>query len=178
MIFTNCAVGTLAAYAPSADSPWNEQGVAHLTRRLGFSAPHTERTAILSENPTSLIDSMIDAAIAAPLSPQPVWGYWNYADYSNYDAERDLQIAEWLVKWQEDFYANPLRGKMTLFWSNHFVTQIEGYDCPSYLYQYHKVLQEHAFGNLKDFVRAIGLTPAMLIYLNGFENDKSQPNEN
>ena len=178
MILTNCAEGTLAPYIPSATSPWNEQRVAHLTRRLGFSASYADRTALLTETPTTLIDSMMDAALAAPLSPQPAWAYWNYTDYPDYDAVRDTQVAEWLVKWQEDFYANPLRGKMTLFWSNHFVTEIEAYDCPSHLYQYHKVLQEHSMGNLKDFIHAIGLTPAMLVYLNGLENDKSQPNEN
>jgi len=178
MVLTNCAEGTLDSYLPTATNPWNEQRVAHLVRRLGFSAPMSQRTTMLAANPNTLVDALVDAAIAAPLSPPPEWAYWTYSDYEDYDTMRDIQVAEWLIQWQEDFFAHPLRGKMTLFWSNHFVTQLESYDCPSHLYRYHKILQENALGNLKEFVRAIGLTPAMLVYLNGFENYKGQPNEN
>ena len=33
-------------------------------------------------------------------------------------------------------------------------------------------------GNFKDFVHAIGLEISMLLYLNGFQNEVSAPNEN
>nr|MBX2815725.1 DUF1800 domain-containing protein [Saprospiraceae bacterium] len=71
-----------------------------------------------------------------------------------------------------------LRDKMALFWSNHFVTQISEYACAPAAYKYLVCLQENALGNFKDFVRAIGLDAAMLIYLNGSGNFKAEPNEN
>ena len=46
------------------------------------------------------------------------------------------------------------------------------------MYQYHKVLQENALGNFKDFVNEIGRTPAMLFFLNGVQNTNLSPNEN
>ncbi|MBK9735222.1 MAG: DUF1800 domain-containing protein [Saprospiraceae bacterium] len=73
---------------------------------------------------------------------------------------------------------NGLRDRMSWFWGNHFVTKINSYVCPSWMYQYHNLLQKYALGNFKDFVRDIGLSPAMLIYLNNIQNTKFQPNEN
>jgi uncharacterized protein (DUF1800 family) len=68
--------------------------------------------------------------------------------------------------------------KLALFWHNHFVTRNEDYGCPSYLYQYHKLLQQYALGNFKTFVKEIGKTPAMLVFLNGVQNTRFNPNEN
>jgi hypothetical protein len=46
------------------------------------------------------------------------------------------------------------------------------------MYRYHSLLQKHALGNFKTFVSEIGLTPAMLIFLNNIQNTRFQPNEN
>jgi uncharacterized protein (DUF1800 family) len=73
---------------------------------------------------------------------------------------------------------NGLRDRLTWFWHNHFVTQLEKYICPSWMYDYHRLLQKHALGNLKDFVYEIGICPAMLVYLNNVQNTRFQPNEN
>jgi uncharacterized protein (DUF1800 family) len=70
------------------------------------------------------------------------------------------------------------RERLTLFWSNHFVTEYYDYNQAQYLYQYHSRLQQYALGNFKEFVSAIGLEPAMLKYLNGYSNKKKAPNEN
>ena len=67
---------------------------------------------------------------------------------------------------------------LTIFWHNHFVTQINEYDCAGYMVQYYNVLQKHALGNFKDFVSEIGLTNAMLVFLNGVDNNANRPNDN
>ena len=64
-------------------------------------------------------------------------------------------------------------------WMNHFVTELEGYGSYApYMFQYYNLMQTHALGNFKEFVRAVGINSAMLIYLNGFENTSNNPNEN
>jgi len=73
---------------------------------------------------------------------------------------------------------NNLRERLSFFWSNHFVTEYREYRCPGYLYQYYETLERHAIGNFREFVREIGLTPAMLMYLDGGRNRKGAPNEN
>ena len=178
MTVVNCATGSLAPFVPNAMMPWDIRRIAHLHRRLGYGITEMDRMTALSEDPQSHIDNLLDTAANAPLSPQPNWGYWTYQDYSDYDSSREPQLQEMWLNWFEDLIDNPIRGKLSVFWHNHFVTEQESYDCPPYLYQYHRKIQEHVFGNFKEFVREIGLEPAMLIYLNGAENTKENPNEN
>jgi uncharacterized protein (DUF1800 family) len=52
------------------------------------------------------------------------------------------------------------------------------YDCNSFLYYYINCLQRNAIGNFKTFVSEIGLTSAMLYYLDGVYNNGNNPNEN
>ena len=67
---------------------------------------------------------------------------------------------------------------MTLFWHNHFVTELEVYELAIYAYRYLNTIRTNCLGNLKTFVNEMGVTPAMLVYLNGDTNDKDSPNEN
>lgn len=46
------------------------------------------------------------------------------------------------------------------------------------LRRYQNALLEHAFGNYRDVLRAVALSPVMGDYLNGVNNDKAAPNEN
>jgi len=174
----NCTTGTLAPYASSAAWPWNRQRTAHLYRRLGFGAPFPVLEQALAQNPLALVDSLVDDALGAPLSAPPAWAGWTLNDYTDIEAQLEEQFVEWLRTWATDMLDNPLRGKLTLFWHNHFVTGFDTYVCPAYLYRYHKVLQQHCLGNFKEFVHEIGLTPAMLVYLNGLQNRRGEPNEN
>ena len=61
---------------------------------------------------------------------------------------------------------------------NHFVIQQQIVGHTPHLFQYYNLIQTHALGNFKEFVRAIGTTSGMLLYLNGFENTNTAPNEN
>jgi len=46
------------------------------------------------------------------------------------------------------------------------------------LRRYQNALLDHAFGNYRDVLRAVALSPVMGDYLNGVNNDKAAPNEN
>jgi hypothetical protein len=173
-----CETGGIEAYVPSIDNPWNKEKVAHLYRRIAFGASAATIDSGLLMTPEELVDSIIDDAITLPLREEPEWAFWNYGDYSDFDAESPLQ-RDFLYKgFMTDMIENGFRDKMTLFWSNHFVTQLEVYNCPSYMWQYYSLLQANGLGNFKTFVELIGLTPAMLVYLNGAENTAAEPNEN
>ena len=52
------------------------------------------------------------------------------------------------------------------------------YNHPAYTFRYYNNIQQNVLGNFKEFVRIIGLDDAMLMYLNGYENKNSAPNEN
>lgn len=176
-----CPTGTLSIYSPTVQNPWNRAKVIHLYHRMGFGATEQEITDALNQSPATLVDQFIDEAIAAPLSPSPVWADWSRQpidDYTNFEEEAYQHFIDWSVQWLKDMLTNGFRDKLALFWHNHFVTEWYTYYCSSYLYRYHKVLQENALGNFKDFVMAIGKTPAMLLYLDGNLNIANEINEN
>lgn len=173
-----CEAGTIQPYVPSAENPWDKQKVLHLYRRIGFGASFDQVESALTQNPGDLIDSLVDDAVNMPLTPAPEWAYWTWFDYTDPNTQigdhREFLYKQFML----DMLNNGLRDKLTLFWSNHFVTQIEVYDSPPYMFQYYTLLQQQALGNLKDFVSAVGLTPAMLVFLNGYQNTAAEPNEN
>ncbi len=180
----NCATGTLDPYVPSTERPWTRRRIAHLAKRMGFGASPAQIEAIYNSNtnPTDLVDTIIDNAIAKPITPEPEWAYWQVSDYGNPDTVGDQaiqQIYEWITTWIGEMASNNnFKEKLELFWHNHFVTRLDDYNCPSYMYQYHKILKENVLGNFKTFTHAIGTTPAMLVFLNGVQNTRFEPNEN
>ena len=174
----NCAVGTLSVYAPRAAKPWDRRRVQHLYRRMGFGAQPSEIEAALKRKPAELVDELVSSALNLALPPAPTWANMQYSEYQNFDQQIGPQYIEWTTRWMRDMYKNGFREKLALFWHNHFVTQGETYVCPSYLYGYHKILQQFCLGDFKAFVKAIGTSPAMLIYLNGVQNNRFSPNEN
>ena len=176
-----CATGTIAPYVPSAEQPWNRQRAMHLYRRMGFGATHAQLNTALTMNPTTLVNQLVNFALAAPLPDAPVWYDWTRQpidDYTDYDSEIYTHREEWAMQWLKDMLTVGFREKMALFWHNHFVTEWDTYGCSAYLYEYHKLLQQYALGNFKQFVYDMGINPAMLIYLNGNTNTKESPNEN
>ena len=182
MTTDSCNTSSLAIYVPSATLPWNARRVNHLYRRLGFGINMTGITAALSNTPENLVDSIIDDAINLPETPAPLWANFTYSHYINngldFDEETQNNHNEWRQQALNDLLNDGLRGTLTLFWHNHFVTELDTYYCSNYLYRYYNLLQTYCLGDFKEFVRAIGLNEAMLIYLNGFENTSAEPNEN
>lgn len=179
--YLNCAIGTLQEYVPNANAPWNEERVKHLFRRIGFGANREMIENALAQNPADLIDQLIDGAIAKPKFQKPFWADWAISDYDpdNLTAQVTEQFYEVVSRWSSEFLDNnALRAKLMLFWSSHFVTKAEVYNCPSYNYDYFRLLEEHSLGNFRDFAHEIGTAPAMLIFLNGVQNTRFEPNEN
>ncbi|MEW2920978.1 DUF1800 domain-containing protein [Muricauda sp. ANG21] len=176
--FINCNSSTLAPYT----TPLDELRAAHLYRRLGFSASVQTINAAVGQTADTLVDNLIDQALAAPVLPAPAWADWNN---SNYPADDDLarqlrraQLEEFTTAYGNSLLDNSVRDRLSFFWSNHFVTELDVYDCNQFLYYYINCLQRNALGNFKTFVHEIGLTSAMLYYLDGVRNRGNNPNEN
>ncbi|KPM32256.1 Putative signal peptide protein [Croceitalea dokdonensis DOKDO 023] len=151
-------------------------------RRLGFSASVDVINQGVGQSANALVDTLVGQAVNAPVIPPPAWSEWTNANYpEDDDLRRQLRRAQ-----REELYTaygnallnNNLRDRMSFFWSNHFVTEYGVYDCNSFLYEYVNCLQRNALGNFKTFVSEIGLTSAMLRYLDGAFNNRNRPNEN
>ena len=68
--------------------------------------------------------------------------------------------------------------KMTLFWHNHFATQANTIIYSQLLYRHHDLIRTNALGNFKQLTKDITIDAGMLIYLNGYKNQKGAPDEN
>ena len=174
----NCNNGTLSVYIPNGDNPWDISKVLFLFRRTGFSIKFSDVENYLNTNPPDLIDSLITNAKNMPLSPDPGWAHFDNADFNASGMNRGTFFRNHQKIVFQDFFDNGLRERLTLFWSNHFVTEYFMYNHPAYTFRYYNNIQANVLGNFKEFVRTIGLDDAMLMYLNGFENRNNAPNEN
>ncbi len=181
-ISTSCNTSSLSAYVPTTTNPWNEEKVNHIYRRLHYGASKAEVLAALQQTPEALIDSIVDAALATANTPTPSWANLSYQDFTDMGLDPDEQIQnnhdELGLDTFNRFLNDGLKGRLVLFWSNHFVTELDSYYCSNYLFEYYNLLQTHALGNFRDFVSDIGKCNAMLVYLNGYENTADSPNEN
>jgi uncharacterized protein (DUF1800 family) len=71
-----------------------------------------------------------------------------------------------------------IREKMTVFMHNHFATEVEQVSSPIIAFRHHKLLRENCLGNFKTMVKSVTVDMAILIYLNGYVNTKTAPDEN
>jgi uncharacterized protein (DUF1800 family) len=149
---------------------------------LGFSASIETIDQAVGLSAGALVDNLINQAINMAPTPAPTWADWNNSNYpADDDAAGQLrraQLEEWRLTYANGMLSNNLRERLSFFWSNHFVTEIDVYDCNSFLYYYINCLQRNSIGNFKTFVSEIGLTSAMLYYLDGVYNNGNNPNEN
>ncbi|MFC7357769.1 DUF1800 family protein [Jejudonia soesokkakensis] len=174
----SCNASTLTPYIPSGGNPWTLQKVKHTYRRLAFGGSIDEMDAALAQTPDQFIDFLVDTAANLTPTPAPSWGYFSINDFTNFDVQNNENRDAWALQTANDFISEKMRGRLTFFWMNHFVTEYESYGYSPYMFQYYNAIQIHAFGNFKDFVHAIGINNTMLVYLNGFENTNVNPNEN
>lgn len=173
-----CNTASLAPYVPSGANPWTSQKIKHVYRRLGYGANLANVDAGLALTPETLVDTIVDDAAALAPTPPPPWGFFGLSDFTDFDNDNQMFIQDWLTQTSNDTIATGLRGRLTMFWMNHFVTELEVYFYAPYMFQYYNLMQTFSLGNFKEFVRAVGINSTMLVYLNGFENTKDNPNEN
>ena len=87
-MIVSCNNGTLSAFIPTVDNPWDISKVLLVYRRLGFGLKHTDITSKLSLTPSEIIDELIDNAKNLPLTPDPGWAHWTNTDFRNAGGNR------------------------------------------------------------------------------------------
>lgn len=181
-VITSCITSSLQPYVPSSENPWNQIRVRHAFRRIGYDANKSDIDNALSLSPDVFIDQLMNESLYTPHWPEPSWANFTNDDYENlgldFDDETQANHRELMSQVMNQMQTTGLKGRLLMFWSNHFVTRLENYYTSNHLYEYYKTIEDHAFGNFQEFVRDIGITSAMLVYLNGFENTNISPNEN
>jgi uncharacterized protein (DUF1800 family) len=187
----------LEAYA----GPWTIDQAQHLLRRTTFGPSRTHVEAIRPLTMDGAVNTILALQPEEPTAPlvyyapsssngevalqgttwvDSVYRDTNPATNPNGSAPTGLRSNS-LKAWWMGLLVNQslsIREKMVLFWHNHFVTEIVNVGEPRYSYRYAALLRRYALGNFKDLVREVTKDGAMLVYLNGTNNQKSGPDEN
>jgi uncharacterized protein (DUF1800 family) len=171
---------------------WTREQAKHLLKRTMFGARKEDIDYFAAKSLRSTLRDLLDTEEAAP--PPPVNNYNDdkYTDEEiqpgqtwitatkvtgmNSGRRRNSFKAWWLGLMINQ--QRTLREKMVLFWHNHFATETNVIDNPTFIYKHHILLRQYALGNFKDMVKAVTADPAMLKYLNGNASSKKAPDEN
>ncbi len=166
---------------------WGRKQVKHLLSRCTFGPNMQDLSRFEGLSFDKAIDTILDFNETTPLplnynnqnDPYAKIGEtWVGTPYANNSVGQRLN--SFMARWFGNIVGseNNVGEKMTLFWHNHFVTQINTVRQPNFSFSYYKTLRENALGNFKTFTEKITIDAAMLKYLNGNENVVGRPNEN
>ncbi len=163
---------------------WSDVQLQHLLRRAMFGVPYSQLSAARTLGSMDAVVAQLLSDPALPAAPGD-WATQLYLpdrsitdptekmkDLNNkqrFNRFCEMSLQGW---WLEQMRTENLsiREKMTLLWSNHFVTGYDAVKAPGYMYGYNQMLRKNALGNLKDFVFQMATDPAMLVFLNGNQN--------
>jgi uncharacterized protein (DUF1800 family) len=183
----------MTALQPYA-GPWNDRLAAHLLRRAGFSGSPDEVARFAKMNAHDAAETLIH--FNAPPSDAPsvmeypdprAFNMMGATDMMKRDAAQERRktavenIRDLQVWWLNRMLTTtaPLQEKMTFFMHGHFTTAaIQKGVWPNLVLAQNQLFRQYALGNLHDLTLAVSQDPAMLLYLDNAENNKSHPNEN
>lgn len=171
-----------------ANSAWGAPHIRHLLTRASFGVAVDELNALLPLTKSQIVarlltDDPLPAPpgtwITEPYDPA-VYRTWTQAEQQAWQRNNRLRIEETRAWWVLQMAARPfnLRERMTLFWHNHFTSEFDVVQLAQWVYMQNDTLRRHALGNFRTFLKAIYKDPAMLLYLDGVRNIRTQPNEN
>ncbi len=159
--------------------PLTADQVSYLLRRATF-GPTPDQIKTLTGQTAAQIVTKLLADQPAPALPLDLKTSKTFTDQP-FDQTNQGTFEAYVKMWWANLMLNQplsLLEKMTLFWSNHFVTNDSTVNDYRYMYRYNALLRQHALGNFKAFVVAITQDPAMLRFLNGNQNVVGTANEN
>jgi uncharacterized protein (DUF1800 family) len=185
-------LATLApAQASATDAPTFAE-LRHLLSRTGFGLPNEDQIiAFQGISYTEAVEHLLVTANTVARTPVPAWSKerpptakvrksWNPEQRKVFKKLRKANGQELKRWWLREMVQtpSPLSERMTLFWHNHFVSSLKKVKSPQLMLSQNQLLRRHAIGNFADLLHAIAVNPAMLIYLDGQNNRKKNPNEN
>jgi uncharacterized protein (DUF1800 family) len=176
--------------------PWTTNEVTHLLKRTMFGATRANIAFFSGMSMSQAVDVLVNAA--EPMPGPPLKEYitsttpgvngdanivqgTTWVNDVNNDGTVQGQRRGSVKKWWAGNLINQgqsIREKMSVFWSDHFGTEMTDIGNGNLAYKHHDLIRQMALGNFKQLVRAITIDPAMLRYLNGYLNTASAPDEN
>ncbi len=190
LLLAAATITVAAASTAPAGAPIGPDGARHLLGRAAFAASEADIKTFASLSRTEAADRLLNNSGVALTAP-PAWvneappapdrlrkmSQSERMALQRINAEHALELREW---WFREMLTtpSPLEEKMTLFWHNHFATSQQKVRFTPLMYEQNVLLRKNALGNFRTLLHQIARDPAMLIYLDGANSRKEQPNEN
>lgn len=182
--------GVNSGLAPYQGS-FSTSELIHLLRRTLFGVTKADINAFAGMTMDQVVDALITPPFTAPAPPINNYNTANYTDPyvplgqtwvgATYDGPNDFFRRNCLRTWWVQVMINQDRNiseKMTLFWQNHLVTNYSDVGISWASAATNMLLRSSALGNFKQLVKDITKDVGMLRYLNGYQNNKNNPDEN
>ncbi|HEY4612228.1 MAG TPA: DUF1800 domain-containing protein [Bacteroidota bacterium] len=162
--------------------PWTAETAAHLLRRTMFGPRRAEIQSVATGSMDAIVDTLLAAQLYPPPAPEGPGGTsWVNLPYDQAFGMSEGTYRNYLKAWWMGLMVKQgftLVEKMTLFWHNLFPSEaIEVQDSRA-MYKQNVLFRQYALGNFLQLVRAVSVDHAMLVYLNGYRNTKTAPDEN
>jgi uncharacterized protein (DUF1800 family) len=160
-----------APYTPTADALWDLRRVVHLHRRAGFAAPWADLQRDLADGPERSVARLLDGRAGADGVPDGL----DLSDPGDLRSVSDLR-GWWLRRML--LGPDPLGERLTLLWHNHFATSNAKVRNVGAMQRQNELFRRLARAPFGDLLGAAVHDPALLVWLDGSDNRKGQPNEN
>jgi uncharacterized protein (DUF1800 family) len=171
--------------------PWTRNEVQHLLKRTMFGSRKADIDYFAGRSLDQAVNELLNPTAALPSPPLndyseeiadpavPAGSTW----INNPSTDDDLneQRRRSFKRWWTGAMLNQdrsIREKMTLFWADHFGTETNVIGLSHFVYRHNNLLRTSCVGNFKTLVKNVTVDPGMLIYLNGYLNAASAPDEN
>jgi uncharacterized protein (DUF1800 family) len=163
----------------------------HLLARTGFAATPQAIEDLAPMSQDAAVARLLNQARKTPVTAAPAWTRdWappkrrmkemSEAQRRALKDERRAWALELKTWWVREMLATPapITEVMTLFWHNHFTSELKKVKSPVLMYRQNLLLRRHALGNFATLLRQVARDPAMLLYLDGARSREGEPNEN
>ena len=148
--------------------------MAHLMRRAGFGATREELEIRVANSYEATVDELLNPGSQPAIDRYELVRYqpWTWRP----GTIQGMGSAEWL-----HFMINtkrPLEEKMALFWHQVFATGVSKVDHYDEITRMVALFREKGMGSYKELLLEIAKNPAMIYWLDNFENHADAVNEN
>ncbi len=173
----------MQSYIPTPKNPWNAEKAAHLLRRAVVGVKPSEIERAVQEG----YERTITRLFTPYTPPLGFIAEWVGKEPNGNQPPEGPGYEAWLADivgrrtgfnqwWMKTIVEAPicLHERLLLFWHGHFTTSFSFVQHAEWMWTQHQLLRRHALGNFKQFVKDITVDVAMLWYLNGLENEKTE----
>lgn len=148
---------------------------AHFWRKASFGATLSELKS--STPPAVLVKAWLNDRPAITLPNLNAINTTDRMQVARMLAQHRREFGKWLLG-QMISAKNPLHEKMVNFWRDHFVVAVAKVRFSVLLADYEQRLRQYAFGDFQELLWQVTSSPAMLVYLDNFQNRRGNINEN